>query len=161
MKKFKKVIAICLTAITIVSCMSFSTSAADNPDYLYNEMQPRGNTRPGANGAYVDLPNSTGSFSYNFTNQTKQYSDFLIVPLTSTTGIRMLYKATSASHDVTLKVIAVSDRDVVFSETVTILNGFEQESWVSFTDLESGKAYYIELSNPSVSGAKGTFTITD
>jgi len=60
-----------------------------------------------------------------------------------------------------MKVIRKDTGTVVYSDTVTVLKGIEQEFWLSFTYLEKGRGYYIELSNPSISSAAGTFTITD
>lgn len=166
MRKFKKIITLCLTAIMVVGCMAFSVSAADNPDYLYDGIEfysaqiARGNSVPNSS-SYILLPDDTDSFSYDFSGRTKQYSDFVISPQTTTTGIRMFFEATSNSHNLTMKVIRKDTGTVVYSDTVSVLKGFEQEFWLSFTYLEKGRGYYIELSNPSISGAAGTFTITD
>lgn len=165
-KKFKKIVALCLTAVMSIGCLCFSASAASNPDYLYDGVDyysenSRANYAPGLNPDVVLLPNDSDSFSYNFSNYSKQYSDFVISPQTTTTGIRMYFEATSNSHNLTMKVIRKDTGTVVYSDTVTVLKGVEQEFWLSFTYLEKGRGYYIELSNPTISGAAGTFTITD
>ena len=166
MKKFKKTVALCLATVVSIGCLCFSASAADNPDYLYDGVEyysgqmTRGNWVPNSNSVVL-LPYNTGSFTYNFSNYSKQYSDFVISPQTTTTGIRMFFEATSNSHNLTMKVIRKDTGDVVYNDTITVLKGFEQEFWLPFTDLEKGRGYYIELSNPTINGAAGKFTITD
>ena len=165
MKKFKKIIAKCLVSTIIVGCMCFPVAAADNPSYLYDgitfysEQMQRGNYVPDASSVVL-LPNETGSFNYDFTNRTKQYSDFIISPQTATVGIRIFYQATSGTHNLTMKVIRKDTDEVVYSDAFVIINGREQSIWLNCTYLEKGRGYYIELSNPSVNNATGTYRIT-
>lgn len=162
MKKFTSIV---LCVVMVLGCMAFSISAADNPDYLYNRseyysaIQPRGDYEPSPPDVVL-LPEGSGSFDYSFANKTIQYSDFIISPQTPTTGIRMSFEATSASHNVSIKVIRLDTDEAVYSGTLSMLKGFEQEFWLSFTYLEPYCGYYIELTNPSISNASGTFTIT-
>lgn len=110
--------------------------------------------------ARYKLPEQSAEFSYSFDKASRQYSDFVIIPTTAETGIRMTYQATSASHNITLNVIDKATGKAVYSDTASVLEGFETEFWLSFTELQAGGEYYIELSKPSIAVASGTFKIT-
>ncbi len=161
----KKAITILLT-ICLLTIGTTAVFAADHPAYLdYNfnayaapHAMPFGNDIPSIDA--IALPGEEGTFNYSFASASKQYSDFIFSPTTSTTGATIAYKATSASHNVTLKVINVTTSEVVYSTTISALNGFEQEFRLSFTYMERNQGYYIELSSPSISGASGTVTVS-
>ncbi|HIW58218.1 MAG TPA: hypothetical protein H9685_08595 [Firmicutes bacterium] len=160
MKKFFSSISLILVFILTL----IPVNAADYPAYLhdgideYFEVQTRGNYIPSSSNVLY-LPGQSGSFSYSFANRNIQYSDFVISPQNTTTGIRMSYRATSSTHTATLKVIRKDTGTVIHSETITALNGFTQEFYLSFTYLEQNRGYYIELSNPSISNASGICTV--
>lgn len=164
MKILKKTFVVCLAVITALGCMTVGISAADNPDYLYDgieyysEVHTYGNTVP--NYSVVRLPNESGSFSYSFASLPKQYSDFIIAPVVNGTDIRMRYIATSASHDITVKVIRKDTLDVVYNEVLTALNGYQQEVCIYSEYLETGRGYYIEITSPNIANASGTFYIS-
>ncbi len=166
MKKFKKIISMVLTLVLAISCMSFSVNAADNPDYLNNReeylslLNMRLNYVPPASSV-VFLPGNSGSFNYSFGVLSEQYSDFVIAPRDYVTGIRMFYEATSDTHTVMMKVKRLDNSQVVYSSNITVLAGLEQELYLDYPYFEKNMGYYIELTNPSISGASGTFTITD
>lgn len=163
----KKTIFKLLCLVMICSCLVCSVSAADNPDYLYDGIeyystaQQRGNNVPSNNDVLL-LPNDgSRSFTYSFSGKTKQYSDFVISPQTNTTGMTIEYIATSADHFITFKIIDKANSNVVYSEEISVINGFVQGVFFDFTYFEKGRGYYIELSSPSLSTASGSFTISN
>ncbi len=161
----KKCISIITCIIMLIGCVNFSVCAADNPSYLYDESEnfdvmPAGNNIPG-NIEILHLPGNSDYFTYSFAGKTVQYSDFLIVPQTTTTGIRISYTTSSGTHSLTMKIIRKDTGETIYSEPITVLNGFVQEFYLPFTYLEKSKAYYIELSNPTTNNAAGTFTVTE
>ncbi len=111
-------------------------------------------------GVRCKLPEQSAEFSYSFDKSSRQYSDFVVIPKGSETGIRMIYQATSESHKLTLDVIDTETGKSVYSDTVSVLKGFDEELWISFTELKAGGKYYIMLSHPDIDGASGTFEIT-
>ncbi len=159
----KQILKIVCVAMSLL-CLNISTLAADNPDYLYdgitnyNMSQLRAGQIP---SNVLAIPNDgSGRFTYTFAYQNKQYSDFIIAPQTNLTGIRMKYIATSQTHDLTIKVINKVTGEVVYNSVQTVLANYERELFLSFAYFEVGNGYYIELSNPSISGASGQFTIS-
>lgn len=167
MSKFKKIVTLYIAMAAATGCLYITANAADNPECLYDngveccsKGTARGNTVPNWNSV-IFLPDGIGSFTYNFSDYAKQYSDFFICPQTPTAGMRILFEATSDSHNLTLKVIRQGTNEVIYNDIISVVKGFEQEFWIPFSYFETGKGYYIELSNPSISEAAGRITITD
>ena len=160
MKRIKKIVAMIMSVVMMIGSVAISVSAADRPPIWDNEdFQIRGSAIPGTSNS-ISLPTQSGSFSYSFSGNSTQYSDFVFSPITSTTNAKLIYKATSNTHNLKLEVIRYDTRQSVFSETITVVKGFEEEIWVDFTYLQMNKGYYLKLTNPSITGASGTFTIT-
>lgn len=161
----KKIITMMLTVSMLVTG-AVAAFAAEHPAYLdydfntyaVSEIAVFGNDIPSIEA--IALPGETGTFNYSFASARLQYSDFIFSPTTSTTGATISYRSTSTTHNVRLRVINVVTQEEVYSTTITALNGFEQEFRLSFTYLERNQGYYIELSNPSVSGATGIMTVS-
>lgn len=155
-----KILRVLSLVIVIIACMSLTVSATDSPWYL----NPDSSIDPCLNYIPVKeltLP-GTGTFNYSFDNNISvQYSDFLILPTSSVSGIRMKYTATSADHYLRVRVICHSTFEVIYDQEISVLNGITQSKFISLLGVPHDKfAYYIELSNPSISNASGTFTIT-
>lgn len=165
MLKSKKLVSLLLAVAIIMSCGTICSFAADYPSYLndgityYLHDVTRGSSIP-ANSNVLMIPEQTGSFSYSFSGQTMQFSDFIICPTTSTTSIKISYTSTSGSHNMLMEVIEKGSDEIIHSETLYPLNGYQQYLYIDFTSLVRGHGYYIKLTNPSSSTASGTFTIS-
>lgn len=107
-----------------------------------------------------ELPQETGIFNYSLKAASQQISDFVIVTTTPVIGMKMTCEATSATHKITLNVVDKESGNSVCSRTVSVIEGFEEEFWIDFTELDVGREYYLMLTNLTNEPVSGIFTIT-
>lgn len=147
MKRFTSI----LLALAIALSFSVNVFAADDPAYLYDGIEYY-------SSAVVSLPDGSGSFSYSFASGETQYSDFVISPQEANTSMYITITGTSEEHDITFQVFK-KDSTLIFSDTLTVLEGERQEFIVPFYDLEVGRGYYIKLTSAAKQDVSGTVSV--
>ena len=161
MKQLKKITILCLSAAIGAAC-AVSAGAADNPDsYLSDGITEYGMMdgvlRSVDHTVYV--PFHECSFSYDFSGKEKQYSDFAIAPISKEAGIRLIYHASSGTHNLGVRLIRKDTGEIAYTNSITVLQQQDQELWIPPAKLIEGRGYYLELINPTIGNASGMFTI--
>lgn len=152
-----------LTALVLAIVLAFTVNvfAADEPPCFYDASESdifgiglTGNNVPTTSNVIL-LPEQRGSFSYSFETKKVQYSDFVIVPTTSTTCINIGIVG-EEQHYVTVKVMKNSQ--TIYS-TEVIVDDSEVELYVPFYDLTVNGIYYVQLESSTKNGATGDVTV--
>ncbi len=143
-----------------VMALSYNAFAADEPPYDVTGCDdsiesPLGN-KPPSDANIILLPDQNGTFSYTFASYKTQYSDFVIVPMTSAASINIGIVG-DEEHDVTVKLM--QDSTEIFSVEVTVDSSMTEIN-IPFYELEPNTAYYIKLKSSSINGANGKIIVT-